>query len=198
MPVEQCLLDMDGVIADFMGQLCKYHGRPSPYLDPKSYGIWDTETLWGITVDEFWAPIKEDSRHFWKTIPKTLEADKIVFYATQFYGEENVAILTAPSDDEGSVPGKRAWMRRNYPQFEKRMIFGSAKQFLAAPYRTLVDDRDKNVEAFRNAGGKAVLVPRLWNSLHAYADYPLTRLVNGLTEISNEKETKYGRTPIQS
>lgn len=194
MHVEQCLLDMDGVIADFMGQLCKYHGRPSPYLDPANYGVWDTEILWGITVEEFWAPIKEDSLYFWRTILKTPEADKIVQYATQFFGEENVAILTAPSDDEGAVPGKRWWMKKLYPQFEKKMIFGSAKEFMAAPYRTLIDDRDKNVEGFRAAGGKAILVPRLWNSLHAQADYPLTWLLKGLKAQSDEKETKYGRT----
>lgn len=187
MPVEQCLLDMDGVIADFMGQLCKYHDRPSPYLDPANYGIWDTETLWGITVDEFWAPIKEDSWHFWKTIPKTLEADYIVREAEYAFGTENVAILTASSDDEGSVPGKRAWMRKNYPQFEKRMIFGSAKEFLAAPNRTLIDDRDKNVDAFRSAGGKAILVPRLWNRQHKYADQAFATVYDQLEKMQEAK-----------
>lgn len=192
MPVEQCLLDMDGVIADFMGQLCKYHNRPSPYLDAANYGVWDTETLWGITVKEFWAPIKEDSEHFWKTIPKTPEADEIVRLATQYFGEENIAILTAPSDDEGAVPGKRKWMKKHFPQFEKRMIFGSAKEFLAAPYRTLIDDRDKNVEAFRKAGGKAILLPRLWNSEHMFSD--ITDQILGAELLKDyKKETKYGR-----
>lgn len=193
MPVEQVLLDMDGVIADFMGHLCKYHGRPSPYLDPKNYGIWDTETLWGITVEEFWAPIKEDSLHFWKTIPKTSEADFIVQEAVARFGTENVAILTAPSDDEGAVPGKRKWMEKYFPQFKKRMIFGSAKEFMAAPYRTLIDDRDKNVEAFRNAGGNAILVPRLWNSKHGLASSLRTVLWGELEKLAMQKERKYGR-----
>lgn len=173
MQTVQCLLDMDGVIADFMTQLAVYHGRPSPYVDSSAYGIWDTEKLWGITVEQFWAPIKVDSLAFWKMIPKTPEADAIVALVSATFGEANVAILTAPSDDAGAVPGKRSWIRRNYPQFEKRMIFGSAKEFLAAPYRVLVDDRDKNCEQFRAAGGRSILIPRLWNSRHPYADQAL-------------------------
>lgn len=185
----QCLLDMDGVIADFMTQLCIFHDRPSPYVDPSAYGIWDTEKLWNITVDEFWAPIKKDSYAFWKMIPKTSEADAIVKLVSDTFGVENVAILTAPSDDEGAVPGKRRWMKRNFPQFEKRMIFGSAKEFLAAPYRVLVDDRDKNILSFEDAGGEGVLVPRLWNRAYHYADSSekIVSMVNGQLAFTLER-----------
>ncbi len=191
--VVQALLDMDGVIADFMGHLCWYHNRPSPYENPAAYGIWDTETLWGITVEEFWEPIKKDSLTFWKTIPKTKEADALVKLVSETFGEENVAILTAPSDDSGAVPGKRSWIRKHYPQFQKRIIFGSAKEFLAAPYRVLIDDRDKNISQFEDAGGEGVLVPRFWNRAWHYADESekITKMVSGQLEVVKERLKEY-------
>lgn len=175
-PPFQVLLDMDGVLFDFMGALCKVHGRPSPYVNELAYGIWDTEKLWGITVDEFWEPIKKDSLGFWSGIPLTPEAKEIVKFAEEKFGRENIAILTAPSDDPGAVPGKRISMHRHFPQFEKRMIFGSAKQFLAAPKRFLIDDRDKNIEEFEAAGGHGILVPRPWNRYHKHKDFVMAAI----------------------
>lgn len=166
--ITQCLLDMDGVIADFMSALTTSHKRPTPYTIKENLGIWETEKLWGITEDEFWAPIMADSLNFWSTIPKMPEADEIVEILEKAFGSENIAILTAASEDIGSVPGKRAWMMKHFPQFAKRMIFGHAKEFMAAPYRLLVDDRDKNVAKFAKAGGKTILIPRPWNSAHEY------------------------------
>jgi len=163
----QCLLDMDGVIADFMKACCAAHNRPDPYLQESSLGIWETEKVWGITEREFWKPIDALGLGFWDGIVKTPEADRIVELLTETFGETNIAILTAPSFDPGCVPGKMAWIKRHYPQFKKRIIFGHAKEFLSAPYRVLVDDRDKNVENFRAAGGQAILVPRPWNKAHS-------------------------------
>lgn len=164
----QVFLDMDGVIADFVGAICKAHGRVTPYTRPEALGKFDTEKLWGLTSEQFWSPIATNSFEFWDDIPKTPEADEIVKLATLEFGIENVAILTAPSKDHGSVPGKRAWMSRYYPCFAKRMIFAtaSAKKFCAGPGKYLIDDKDTNVDEFDEAGGVGILVPRPWNAEH--------------------------------
>lgn len=163
-----CLLDMDGVIADFIGSLCKFHGRETPYTKPESLGKFDTEKLWKISDKEFWAPIAKNSLEFWEGIEKTPEADEIVKLAVLEFGLENVCILTAPSKDAGSVPGKRAWISRFYPCFDKRMIFAtaSAKKFCAGKGKFLIDDKDSNVDEFNEAGGTGILVPRPWNAEH--------------------------------
>jgi 5'(3')-deoxyribonucleotidase len=164
----KCFLDMDGVIADFMGSLCRAHGRLNPYADAKALGCWDTEKLWGITEFEFWRPIVDHSLEFWETIEKTPEADELVKLACLEFGTENVAILTAPSKDHGSVPGKRNWIERHYPCFSKRMIFTTAKAkcFVAGPGKFLLDDKDSNVDEFDDHGGVGILVPRPWNAEH--------------------------------
>jgi 5'(3')-deoxyribonucleotidase len=160
-----CFLDMDGVIADFATAACLAHGRISPYRQPENLGQFDMEKLWGISVEEFWKPINTPG--FWYEIPKMPEADAIVALVEEFFGKE-VVILTAPSHNPHCYLGKRDWIARNFPQFKNRIIFAaaSAKKFMAGEGRFLIDDRDKNLDQFAEAGGIPVCVPRPWNSLH--------------------------------
>lgn len=163
---ELCFLDMDGVLADFVSGIHLAHNRPNIYeTDPqRSAGVFDIETLWGISTEEFWAPSCVDG--FWRNLHKMPEADQIVQLVTSTFGTNNVAILTFPSDDARCVPEKKEWISHYYPDLLPNMLFGSAKKFLAGPSRYLLDDRDKNIESFRSYGGTGILVPRPWNSDH--------------------------------
>lgn len=156
-------LDMDGIIADFVTAVHKFHGREDCYVNSKNYGIFDIEKIWGISPDDFW---KADSQEFWETVPKMHDADMIVDLVTKVFGEDKIAILTAPSNGPGCVPGKRAWIKRNFPQFQRRIIFANAnvKRFMAGPDKYLIDDKDSNVAEFKAGGGNGILVPRAWNS----------------------------------
>jgi len=162
--IKQVLLDQDGVVADLLKLALQIHGRPDLYQEDISKGVWDAEKLMGISASQFWKPL--DTEDFWVKLEKTPDADQIVEVAVKLVGEDNVAILTAPSDSPYCIPGKREWVKRNYPFLSKRMIFGSCKEFCASPNRLLIDDRDRNVESFAAAGGLAALVPRPWNKLH--------------------------------
>lgn len=159
-------LDMDGVIADFVGAICKAHGRPSPYTEASAMGVFEIERLWGMTAREFWQPCNDDAG-FWYGLELMPDAEAIVTHVSRSFGPENVAILTSPSLDRDCVPGKRAWIKKYFPQFAGSMIFTGAKRFLAHEDAMLIDDRDKNVEDFIAAGGEAVLIPRPWNVLHS-------------------------------
>lgn len=160
------LIDMDGVIADFVGAAHEVHDRGGTFTDPANRGIFEIETIWGISQKEFWKPI-DKTEGFWENLQKTPEADHIVELAESLVGAKNVAILTAPHSSPACIPGKYTWLNKHYPQFRKRIIFGTAKEFLAGPERLLFDDRDKNIEAFNAAGGHGILVPRLWNAGHS-------------------------------
>jgi 5'(3')-deoxyribonucleotidase len=176
-----CLLDMDGVVADFVGGVCAAHNRPSPYDDPSSYGVFDMDKLWGMTSREFWKPC--DGESFWDDLQKTPDADDIVSSVVNNFGLENIAILTAPSMSPYCVPGKRRWMKRHYPFLAKNMIFTSAKKFLAGPDRVLIDDRNENIESFRAAGGHGILLPRLWNRLYRMWDFSLDHVEVNLRDL---------------
>jgi len=183
-----CFLDMDGVLADFLGGCCRAHNRPSPYTDPKSFGIFELETLFGISGSKFWEPCNGAS--FWDDLDKMPDADDIVRLATSVFGVQNIAILTAPSMSSYCVPGKRRWIKRQFPQFSDQMIFTGAKRFLAGPDRVLIDDRSRNIEDFRQAGGTAITVPRLWNDFHLFAGCVTGVLSAALAHITAERLTE--------
>lgn len=176
------MLDMDGVIVDFLGGAARAHNRPLPYSNPKWYGEWNTEKGWGITSEQFWKPINEDP-NFWEHLEKTPEADQIVFACTNVVGMHNIAILTSPDRSSNCFTGKVKWMKKNYPQLEGRMIFSRAKEFMSSPQRILVDDKDSNIENFRKEGGHGVLVPRVWNSDYKNSDKVLMSIEVDLHNI---------------
>ena len=177
-------IDMDGVLADFVGGACRVHHRPNPYTSGQSgaLGQFDIEKIWGISARDFWEPVVADS-DFWFNLKETPEAQGIVDVALQTFGRDHCCILTAPNmDDPHCVPGKNWWIAKHFPVFKKdaakgyhtgNILFGSAKQFLAGPDRVLIDDRDRNIDEFRQWSGIGIRVPRLWNSEYASAGHAL-------------------------
>jgi len=159
-------LDMDGVLADFVKGACVAHLRDC-YDKPEHLGIFDMEKLWGISVAEFYAPLK--GFEFWASLDKTPEADAIVEAALKNVGPTQVAILTSPVNDPECVPAKRYWIEKHYPILTKNMIFAYKKGFIAGPEKVLVDDKDRNISEFVAGGGHGILVPRLWNGMYLSA-----------------------------
>jgi 5'(3')-deoxyribonucleotidase len=157
----KCFLDLDGVIADFVGGACKAHKRPNPYAGPTPAKEFDMDKIWGMTPEQFWAPM---DYHFWAQLARMPDAHEILLHVESAFGRENVCILTSPARDPQCSSAKHAWIAACLPNYRRRFFIGSAKQFFARPDAVLVDDYDKNVDAFRDAGGQAILVPRPWNT----------------------------------
>lgn len=163
--ITEALLDMDGVLVDFVKGACAAHGRPDYVVR-----TWDFYEDWGIAEQEFWSVT--NNVDFWASLEKTPEADAFVDAAFKRFGKENVAILTAPSSSPYSIIGKQVCVDRLFPELRKRVIFAKAKtkKFIAGSNRVLLDDKESNCEEFVQAGGTAILVPRTWNHLIHEAD----------------------------
>lgn len=161
------LLDLDGVLVDFVGGAAKHHG-----FDPKLANCWDFMPNTGISPADFWAPL---GKRFWSNLDWTPEGPAILKVVEAAVGAANVCVLTSPCDTEGCAEGKLRWIRDNMPDYRRRYFLGTAKEFVASHKLTLVDDHDKNVDQFLKAGGGGVLVPRPWNRLRGHvgcvADY---------------------------
>ena len=177
-------IDLDGVLADFVGGVCLAHGKQLPY--PEDRGVWDMAKIWGISLEEFWTPT--NSFDFWYNLLPTPEAEMIVQTVESFVPKKNIAILTSPSLDKECIPAKRKWVMKYFPQFSGQIIFTNAKKFLSGPGRLLIDDDDKNIEAFHSGGGMTVKVPRLWNSEWEDASICAQIVEHRLREIA-----KYGK-----
>lgn len=177
-----CLIDMDGLIADFARGVSKAHGRDYPYDDEQHLGNWDMFTIWNVGHREFFAPCDEE---FWANLDKFPEADEIVSLCEQKFGFENIAILSHPSYNPGCMPGKLRWLERHYPRLaDGGFIFGKRKKFCANPFTLLVDDYDKNVDDFRARHGNAFLFPRPWNRAHHERHDPLASFRKFIADYS--------------
>jgi hypothetical protein len=161
---------MDGVLVEFVKAAFKLHG-----LDYQHYPAgfnWDVVGAINsispspISNDEFWDKMDE---YFWATISKTSLCDTLVENATRYFESENVFILTSTGSPQ-AASGKLRWIRHNLPQIRGNVLIGSHKHLLAGPDTLLIDDCDQQVDAFRAAGGQAILVPRPWNTSYAIED----------------------------
>ena len=167
----KCLLDMDGVITDFVRGTCRLFGWPYIY-EPGlgNFGEPEIQKIMNISKTRLFRDMEYE---FWRDLPKMHDADEIVNLIEPYFGIKNICILTSPTYNIGCFVGKRKWIELNFPQFKKQMLVGAAKHFCAAPNHVLIDDRLKNCQNFLDAGGKTIMVPRPWNHMyHNSEDVP--------------------------
>lgn len=132
--------------------------RAANELHPYPTSVFHTET-------SFWESFPQS---FWANVPKSRGCDWFVNKCEELVGRENVYVLTCPTRDPQSLDGKLEWIHNNLPKWiHRQYLIGPPKHLCANPHSILIDDSDKNVNAFREHGGQAFLVPRPWNSSHA-------------------------------
>ena len=147
------LLDMDGVLTDFAAGVCKLFGKKPPGSDDRGRSVAEVA---GINPGLMWRRIDEAGARFWSELEPTPFANELVTMCRKV-GE--VVIATSPSSDPGAAAGKVAWLQRRFGKRFRDFAITPRKELLAAPGRLLIDDTPKHVDAFRAAGGAAVLVP---------------------------------------
>jgi len=182
-------MDVDDVLADFVGGMCRLHDKENPYaepLDTESAGVWEIEKLLGLTVEEFWTPA---GGKFWGGLELMPDGKSILSLAENAVGAENVCLLTTPPLNPESASGKIWWIERCLPNYNRRFLIGPPKQFCAHKDAILIDDADHNVDAFVKAGGKAILVPRAWNSAWRYRNDVLSYVQNKLDMLNPDTTT---------
>lgn len=168
MAIKRIVLDMDGVLADFIGGICKHHDMANPYVHLANRGQWHIDKIWGMSPREFWSGVDYT---FWTSLEKTELADTLVSTAIELVGIENVYVCTVCPDGSTraystAVYAKKDWIGFHFPELINQLVFCKDKYLLANDSTVLVDDADHNLTAFDLAGGYSVAVPRPWNSCH--------------------------------
>lgn len=161
-----CFLDLDGVLVDLVTGFIDYLGIDNPYHDPDNLGQFDR--LRKINVPEGKDAFDDLDYHFWANLPPMPDGPEIYEMVEWYFGKGNICLLSSPTRNPESAAGKLAWINQHYPQLSRSFFLGTAKHFAASRNKVLVDDFDYNVEVFREAGGQAILIPRLWNSHHSF------------------------------
>jgi GNAT superfamily N-acetyltransferase/phosphopantetheine adenylyltransferase len=135
-------LDMDGVITDFDKKFVELAG-----MGPREY-----ENSFG--TEKFWDFI--DIKHkvkFFSEMEWMPEGKKLYDFVKQF----DHKLLSAPSKNDASKIGKRMWRKANTPDTQLILSAAVNKQNYADKSNILIDDREKNIQQWRDAGGIGIL-----------------------------------------
>lgn len=181
-----CLLDIDGVLANFWTAAVHRLGlKVADSFARVPPGEWSFVAHLGYSDNEFWKII-DSTPGFWEGLAKMPDADLILETCEVFF-PGRVFLLTAPPLNPEAYSGKARWVRERYPKLYRKLFIGPAKEAFAHAGAVLVDDNDGNCEKFRAAGGNAVLVPRRWNSGHGVADDALHCVRQELLHLGHER-----------
>ena len=134
-------LDMDGVLVDFDQQFKDLTG-----MMPRKF-----EAKYGSTG--FWEAIDKAGVGFWRGMSWMPGGEALYNRASQFDHE----LLSSPSRSELSKIGKRLWRRDKTPNTKLTLSRSYLKKNYAAPNHILIDDREDNIQQWRDAGGIGIL-----------------------------------------
>lgn len=152
------LLDLDGVLADFLGGCLQQHGWND--LDPAKVQ-WEFWHGKGMSDADFW---ESKDFNFWVNLPKTVDGLEILNVVERQVGRHNVFICSSPCLTRGCTAGKALWVEEHLPAgYSQRLFLTGRKEVFAGPRKVLVDDNDDNLNRFASAGGNVCCVPRPWN-----------------------------------
>ncbi len=134
--------DMDGVLTDFDKSFEKY----SKGIPPREY-----EKKFG--KDGFWKLIDERGVGYWVGMPWMPDGKTYWDYIKKY----TPILLSSPSRSSTSRLGKRLWVRNNMPGIKLTLAQAYNKRNYAEPNHILIDDRESNIEQWREAGGIGIL-----------------------------------------
>jgi 5'(3')-deoxyribonucleotidase len=163
--VTHILLDLDGVVANFLDPALKLWG-----FDPANYPANEFEiaTVLGISLSDFCGMIDRQP-NYWRDIEPYPWKDDLV----GLLNDLNIrwSVLTSPWKFQHPTmhSDKADWVRRHIGP-DVKCIIGDEKYLLAKPQNLLIDDSNANVASFMAHGGRTVLFPQRWNELHYVGD----------------------------
>lgn len=147
------LLDMDGVLVNFIQGMIDSHGWDIEHDDVAS---WNFHYSLGLTDKEFWQP--SYSTDWWLNLEPYPEAKQ---FWTSLSWISDVVFCTSPNMADPTCASQKAmWLKKH--GFTGDYCIGPRKELLAGN-GILIDDSENNVAKFRQAGGRAILFPRPWN-----------------------------------
>lgn len=162
-------VDIDGVLADFVGAALAVHKAENPWkVNSKNLGNYDLVKLLNMNPNKFWDPL--NSHDFWSSLDPLPDGLSLLEFLEENFPADKIYLATSPTLSPFCSSGKHEWVDRHLPRYSRKLFIGAAKEaFAQVPGALLIDDSDVNVKKFLGEGGKAILWPALWNSAHEYS-----------------------------
>lgn len=169
--VDCILLDMDGVIANFVEGAIEAAGLPMTHGQASKWNFHRDH----MSEDEFYQSIA-DRPSFWLDLLPYSWAKELVEMCREV---APVVFCSAPVTDPKCASQKIEWLRLHgfMSEDSNDYILTHRKGLMGHPSRLLIDDGKHNIEAFDAAGGKTILFPQPWNSDREYSHQELLSIV---------------------
>lgn len=151
-------VDLDGVCSDFVSHALASHGREEVAIKH-----WNIEEHLGLTTKQFQKPINKGGASWWRSMPELPHWKKIWTLANNLFDE--AYFLSSPAMYSHAEAGKKQWLSDRLGDNFDKHIFTNYKHNCAREDKVLVDDSEKNCEAFEEHGGTSILFPAAWNRL---------------------------------
>lgn len=166
------LLDMDGVIANFIGGLIRSHKWP---IEHRDFDSWNYHRELGVTDEEMWKPTREPG--WWERLDPYPWAGKLI---DELDDKGEVIFCSSPSLCDSCPSQKVTWLRNHgfMSLNSNDYQMGPRKELNALSGAVLIDDSDSNVDKYRKAGGEAVLFPQPWNENRKHMSEPVSYTLN--------------------
>ena len=173
-------LDADGVLTNWNKQACKLFKIDSSKIDH-----YDFDSLVGRKV--LFEKIDNEEIGFWSTLEIFDWAKKIIELCNKL---GNLSILTSPGEWVFAASGKMMHFKEHFP--DTSFIITKDRHLCARKNALLIDDTEKNVNKFIEAGGHALLFPKqkdLENNKINIDDF-LHEIEEKVNSMLNSEETK--------
>lgn len=162
---DRIYIDMDGVLCSFVQGVLGLFNHPDPKNGEGAIEGWDglhheinrhRPEFAHVTHDQVMDAMRDEGHQFWARLPIYPWAYGLI--GTIDRSGADYYLLTTHAGGESAM-GKVQWVRRFLPHLEDRMILTKQKWHCAGPGRVLIDDHHRNIDAWNNAGGHAILWP---------------------------------------
>lgn len=173
--INTVFLDMDGVITNFNKAVCEKFDLPYP---PQVYHFFPKIRP---RVNDFC------DRLFWQNLEWMDDGHDILRVITNIFEPEKIYLLTKMMPNTETASGKMMWIKNNLSFCSNHVILMTlevSKSLLARSDTLLIEDCDKYVDEFREAGGKGILINRPWNAGHKRADRTVGDLIYELEKYT--------------
>lgn len=167
--IKTVFLDMDGVLVNFRKGIHDAFNKPYNHITSPENKKWSFWNDWPDVTFEMVNAICTTS--FWQHLEGMYDGRDILTMIEYKFAPAQIYLLTTPMPNLESASGKMIWVHDHLPSYLKHTIITQApKYLLARPDTLLIDDKNENIDDFREAGGKAHLIARPWNRAYLQAD----------------------------
>lgn len=165
-------IDMDDVLVNYAHNVAKHFGfGMEEFYERWPKGVYELYHAVGKPDKEVWDIVRKLPPEFWETMPEFSWSRQLWDHCNSIAYTE---VLTAPVNCEGCLCGKWRWLQ-NFTKEESfdRYHIAKRKDKCGQWNHILIDDKEKNIDAFAKKGGQTILFPSHGNRLHPLRKDPM-------------------------